>query len=781
MRRRNIAIFAIVVLAVFLSVFFYLYVFQPSIMSVPLDAGWLGFLFIFANGFFFSYILMPKVNVTERLLLTVGLGFGLTFVFMILLGVLWEISFLTVALTNAVLLAALAFAAVHRGLRIKSTVFPKPNKTGIKITKHNLMPALLLVLIGVFALVALYDTVAFPATEWDSLTYGVNYAKIIFNDGKIPLIAGPSIGLEMSASYPPGVQLAAVSSYVLAGTANDFYFRLIPPIFSIATLIITYAFAMEVNKSRKISVYAVFGLSLIPFFWELYVEESYLMALTFLLTAAAYFFFKAYNSSGSDAKKYEVAGALFCGFASLTSYIGLFAFGIVLLYSAVKKINLKHFTWLIALPLLVALPWYVRNFVLLGNPLYPFLGIGQYLDPLLRSSTSQHFLNYSLLPFYGALSAVSKVVAVVLGVAIVYFAFFKRKNLLLALPLYLLFAGFAVMGFHVAFPRYLLIALPVLVVVCSQIILAIPKKYDSPRVVAAILLALIVFSSALMLPYINSVKPPAKSGETQSLYLSRIYEEGDAWQWINQNTPLNATIATFDIKQYYLDRNVFSLDGNESTSLYRLQTINESMNFLEENGVSYVLSVPWASPTDNRLPPAYNLTILTRYLGDPQYLPPLFVGANGTTVYHVGAIDEKTLYQTFQQNGMVPPLKHLTVNLTLTNTTSTYLGKCYLPIPVDYKGGLIVASINSSTPLQIQLWSELIPNDKIEKPSEQEFMYVAQSPVNASAPYSLTWSIDRAGYFTFRVLGNETAAPAPFNVTLDLKFYNWWDSSSVMK
>ena len=49
----------------------------------------------------------------------------------------------------------------------------------------------------------------------------------MFETGKIPLIAGPSIGLEMSASYPPGIQLLAVYLYTFAGNANDFYYRMI--------------------------------------------------------------------------------------------------------------------------------------------------------------------------------------------------------------------------------------------------------------------------------------------------------------------------------------------------------------------------------------------------------------------------------------------------------------------------------------------------------------------------------------------------------------------------
>jgi len=44
---------------------------RPAIESFPLDWGWVGFVFIFGNGFFISYCLSnKKVGVLDRLLLT---------------------------------------------------------------------------------------------------------------------------------------------------------------------------------------------------------------------------------------------------------------------------------------------------------------------------------------------------------------------------------------------------------------------------------------------------------------------------------------------------------------------------------------------------------------------------------------------------------------------------------------------------------------------------------------------------------------------------------------
>jgi hypothetical protein len=754
---------------------------QPPLEPVPFDAGWLGFLFIFANGFFLSFILnRNRVGILERALLTLGLGFGLTFVVMILVGVLWDFYLPTIILTQTILLIVLGVAAYSRGLRIDANTFSWPKKSDFQLTRLNVFPAFILGIIGVLVFVALYDAVAFPVMDWDSLAYGVNYAKIMFQAGNIPLIAGPSIGIEMSAPYPPGVQLIAVFLYVFTGNANDFYYKLLSPIFSIATLIVTYKFAMHLNKNRAFSIYAISALSLIPFFWELFIRESYLMTLTFMLTTSAFFFYKAYQSNPTDAKKYEVIGVLFCAFASLTSYIGLFSLGIPLLYAVAKKSDIKRIGWLMALALVIVMPWYARNLVLLGNPIYPFLGIGRYLDPLLRSSTVQHFQHYALIPFYGWTTAICKVGTGLLVVGIGYFTFSKRKNFLIVLPLYFLFICTAIMGFHASYPRYLMVALPVLAVVFSAIIYSIPKSRRLSLAVSVVLLSVIVLTSAVMLPYLNTVKPQSQVGEDKWLYLSRVYEEGDAWQWINQNTPANTKIATFDIKQYYLNRAVFSLDGNESALLYNMNTIQEGIKFLQDNGVGYVLSVPWASPMDNRLPPAYTWCILTSYLGDPDYLPPVFVGRNGTAVYHVGPFGEATLNQTFVQKVMVTPMKHVSVNVVINNFTSPSMGECYLPIPVDYRTGTITASVNSSKPVDLEFWNGLILTDKID-PASENFM-IAKSPyANATSigPFSFQWHIDKAGYFTIRVIDKEETFQGTFNVTLNIAFYSSLDLEST--
>jgi hypothetical protein len=755
--------------------------------QVPLDHGFMGFVFILVDGFLLSYILIRKeVDATERFLISTGLGFGANSFSMILLGVLWGISMLTIILTQVLLLSVLLIIALYKGLKPNINKYSWCLKEKIFYTfKFDLLKMVLLTTIGIYAFVAIYKIVAYPSVEGDSLAYGVNYAKIIFEKGKIPLIAGPSIGLEMSANYPPGVQLLAVYLYILAGNPNDFYYRIIQPIFGLATIIVTYKFAMIVTKNKTASVFAIFILSAIPVFWELFICETYLMYLALMMTLSVYFFFKAYNSNDSVAKKYEIIGALFCGFSALTSYMGLFSFGILLLYTINRRMDAKGFVRLVILSSCVILPWYMRNFLLLGNPVYPFFGIGNYLDPLLFRSSTQHFQNWlKISPFY-MVSIISKLGAGILLVAIIYLTFAKPKHFLIILPLYLLFAGVSIMAVHLPFPRYLIMALPALAIILSVGIKSLLARHSLATNVAVIIIILpILISSIAMFPYVNSVKPTSAIGNDKWNYLSQVYEEAYAWKWINENTPQNARIATYDIKTYYIDRDTMPLDGNESIPLYKMDTIEESINFLEKRNVAYVLSVPWTAPLDTRMLPAYKWCVLTRYLGDPRYLPPVYVGLNGTAVYHVGPIEEKTVYASFWHEGFAPPIKHVQINLTITNETYLSSGKFYIPIPVDYREGLMMASVNSSKHLvKAELWKGIIPENftanRLEKPElVKEWPSQSTNKSGVENP-SFVWQVDRAGYFTFLIADQEETFSGDFNVTVDIRFYNYWDIKSL--
>jgi hypothetical protein len=214
-----------------------------------------------------------------------------------------------------------------------------------------------------------------------------------------------------------------------------------------------------------------------------------------------------------------------------------------------------------------------------------------------------------------------------------------------------------------------------------------------------------------------------------------------------------------------------------------MNTIEESINFLKERDVTYILSAPWTTPSNTMLP-AYEWCVLTRYLGDPRYLPPVYVSSSGTAIYHVGAMEEKEVYASFSQmEDFAPPIKHVRINLTITNETDSPSGKFYIPIPADYREGLMMASVNSSKHfVNVELWKGIIPENlttnRLEKP-ELIKEWPDQSADNSGVEDpSFVWQVDRTGYFTFQITDQDTFS-GDFNVTVDIRFCNYWDIKSL--
>ena len=116
MRRYSAIIFTLIAIILVMWVYLHLLfsfppgltlsnMFAAPIVPVPIDGGWIGLALIFVDGLLLSYFLAKDgVDPTERLLLSISLGFGSTFAVMILIGTLWEISLTTATITQMILL-----------------------------------------------------------------------------------------------------------------------------------------------------------------------------------------------------------------------------------------------------------------------------------------------------------------------------------------------------------------------------------------------------------------------------------------------------------------------------------------------------------------------------------------------------------------------------------------------------------------------------------------------------------------------------------------------------
>ena len=80
----------------------------------------------------------------------------------------------------------------------------------------------------VFVLVMAHSALA-PVQEWDAMVYHAESAQLWFQERPSPaIIYGPSVGIEISANYPPLFPAAGAATYTLLDRFDDLYLRILP-------------------------------------------------------------------------------------------------------------------------------------------------------------------------------------------------------------------------------------------------------------------------------------------------------------------------------------------------------------------------------------------------------------------------------------------------------------------------------------------------------------------------------------------------------------------------
>ena len=145
---------------------------------------------------------------------------------------------------------------------------------------------------------------------------------------------------------------------------------MISPLSSILTLIFAYRVFKKITK-EGIALYALVFLAFTPMFID-YSIYSYVEALMLLFVVLSVYY----------ALKNKVwPSAVFVGLGILTKYNAGFILPVLafIIYNndmenrQSRGTALWHMVVLCILPLLVALPWLIRNWINLGNPVWPFL------------------------------------------------------------------------------------------------------------------------------------------------------------------------------------------------------------------------------------------------------------------------------------------------------------------------------------------------------------------------------------------------------------------------
>lgn len=699
----------------------------PSIPPLSIynpTGGLIAFSLILLKGVLLERIFFNGSSQIEKVCLITGLGFGATSFQVAVL------SYLKALYPTTLICLDLAFAAILISAWLLKN--PKPSRKKVfhysvnlrsrslpisHLISANPWKAAIILAMGLLLVVDFYYAVA-AVVEFDSLVYMVQYAKIIYaNHGALDLY-GPSLGLEMSAAYPIGFQALGVYFYEYVGAADDFYMRILPPMFYLLLLLACYLLSsqfFEDEKDKLLCLFAVSSTLILNYYVAL--SSHYMTYITFLEILALNFSVKFLRFRD---RKFLFISAIFGGFASLVSYLGLCTALFLLIIFHLGKVkpslSLKSLLISLSMPSI----YLIRNLILAGDPLYPFLTFSSDKLWILRR---QHFYIQSIYAGFQTSNPFSIIdfllmrclgirpwLTIVLLVAPVFIAFFLRKEGVKSLRteervLLMLFAAAIFCFFLIStFERYLL---PCIGVYACMYVWIRKKAEDlNMRKLAFFLMLILIYSYSFTLAAsLGGYRTfNSEGGSKDALDYLAYYYEDDAkcWRWINEHTDPNDRIASFEIRHYYINREMFLLDGREAAPLYQSNlTIDEALQYLKSRGVKYILSPSWVSMSG--ILPAYNSLIITSYLGNPDYLPVVYVHGS-SAIYHLGPLDLDGLVAEYLSNKTVPPLLGLNINLNLTLKDGMSIYS--LEVPGDYhkKANLTVEVLPESSAATIEIW-----------------------------------------------------------------------------
>jgi hypothetical protein len=588
--------------------------------------------------FFKGYIIVKKwfnVPFLEEILLSSAFGFGMTAFTTFLLAALQLLTLRNVLLVDVAFFSAIFLLPRKKlefpGLDIVLTPFEKK----------------LWIFVGVILFSGFLYAVLFPPLEWDSLAYQAYYSKLIYEYGGLPSLFGPSIGIEMSAAYPPAYQMLGCYIYVITNEPNAHFMSVFSYMAGVLTLVIIFLYAHLLVPSHR--MYAVLAALAVPFFLAFSASPHY-MTLLILFNSLFVYYLTKYVLE--DHKTSLYCATVFLGFACLTSYLALASFLFLIIAFIRKRYSIKTFFMTFVIPGVLASPPLLRNLYFTGNPLFPLFGIGYQLNNKLWVSNTIHFKTqtiyaglqvtspFSILDFFtNRISSIRPLLPMLMVVGVLFLLFVRPRGVRKWLITCFL-ASIFIFLVKPTFDRYLLIYICIyasffawLLHKSEELHFTLFKRSLTFALTASlsILVVGLLITGPMMVA--SHVKQFPERPLDQWAYVRQFYpHDTPCWRWLNEHALPDQYVATYDIRYYYIDKKIFPLDGLEAIPLYNLSR-EEALAFLKEKNVAYWFSSRWTSPVDETCPLAYFDNPLTPFLGS-DILPLVFVSGQ-SAVYGV--------------------------------------------------------------------------------------------------------------------------------------------------
>lgn len=232
-------------------------------------------------------------------------------------------------------------------------------------------------ILGLITLLSFYHALLFPVDYWDALILYIHYGKMTYQQGGFPVLVCLQVGLGLGANYPHLYPLHQAATAMLFGQWADLYGQLLPPLAGLGSILIAYCLAVRLFRHRLTAVFSTLAFRSVPFVSTYFVWASD-YSLVMLYTLLFLLFLEAFVSNSTIRRLFPLL-AVAAIFPHI-NYLGWIVWPPLLLailwrYPAIAEKSSRG--WICIGGWLVfwfgwGLTWYVRNWLVTGNPVYAF-------------------------------------------------------------------------------------------------------------------------------------------------------------------------------------------------------------------------------------------------------------------------------------------------------------------------------------------------------------------------------------------------------------------------
>lgn len=544
---------------------------------------------------------VTKISKLERTILSVSLGFAIIAYGIFILGLVGKFEPLYFALWLFILL----IVSLTEYKEMISTMLSNYKKT-INLWRklHHIHKFLVITLVGVLFLISLQALT--PVWDYDGLMYHLEGPRRFLSIGRISPLQdihqanGPFL-IEMLFSI--GV------AFGIAPIAKIFHL-----IFALILVAATFTFSNRYFGGNEGWIPAVILITTPSFL--IYSSFAYID-----IAWATYVFLSIYSiliwQENNDRNWLYISGTL-TGFALGCKYLAL-GYAVILIIFVAWISRKRRWKFIVkntlifgALASLIGGPWYLKNLIWTGNPVYPlfFGGPGwpeervQFASSYINSfGTGHSFSDYVLLPWnlyfkHNKFTTMRyfEILNPLFILSLVYPLVRKNKSINYIATFTLL--GFILWAMGSQQIRFLLPLFPGFSIIAGYVFVRMAHHIHNQRFqrifIPGILGGLIIVSLVSAFSYFREVQPVGVLAgiEGRNEFLSRVEGNYSALKYLQDNQqPDERVFMIWDGRSYYCDRNcVPDTDNSQWTYLVnRYKDVPTILDYFRRNRVAYLL------------------------------------------------------------------------------------------------------------------------------------------------------------------------------------------------